>query len=173
MIQRIETERLDLRPLTIGDVVALYELDSDPEVMRYTLHGRPSTLEEVEATVRDRIGARWMGYERATGEFVGWYALVPHDRGEYEIGYRLRRAMWGRGLATEGTRALVDAAFDRLGATRIWAQTMAVNARSRAVMERCGLRHVRTFHLDFDDPIPGTEEGEVEYELRRPPTQVT
>ena len=32
-------------------------------------------------------------------------------------------------------------------------------------MERCGLRHVRTFHLDFDDPIPGSEEGEVEYEL--------
>ena len=50
---------------------------------------------------------------------------------------------------------------------------MAVNTRSRAVMERCGLRHVRTFHLDFDDPIPGSEEGEVEYELRRPPTHAT
>ena len=79
----------------------------------------------------------------------------------------------GRGLATEGTRALIDAAFETLGATRIWAQTMAVNTRSRAVMERCGLRHVRTFHLDFDDPIPGSEEGEVEYELRRPPTHAT
>jgi RimJ/RimL family protein N-acetyltransferase len=166
-IERLETERLQLRPLASSDVVALYELDSDPEVMRYTLHGRPSTLDEVEAMVRARIGARWMGYERATGEFVGWYALIPHEPGEYEIGYRLRRAMWGRGLATEGTRALVGAAFERLGATRIWGQTMAVNTRSRAVMERCGLTHVRTFHLDWDDPIPGSEEGEVEYELRR------
>ena len=172
MIDRIETERLHLRPITFGDVVALFELDSDLEVMRYTLHGRPSTLDEVEAVVRDRIGSRWMGYERATGDFVGWYALVPHEPGEYEIGYRLRRVSWGRGLATEGTRALIDAAFDRLGAQRIWAQTMAVNTRSRAVMERCGLRHVRTFHLDVDDPIPGSEEGEVEYELVRPDTRV-
>jgi len=44
---------------------------------------------------------------------------------------------------------------------------MAVNARSRAVMERCGMSHTRTFHLDFDDPLPGTEEGEVEYEITR------
>jgi RimJ/RimL family protein N-acetyltransferase len=166
VIDRIDTDRLHLRPITLGDVVALYELDQDPEVMRYTLHGRPSTLDEVEAMVRARIGARWLGYERATGEFVGWFALVPHDPGEYEIGYRLRRPMWGKGLATEGTRALIDAAFQTLGASRIWAQTMAVNTRSRAVMERCGLTHVRTFHLDFDDPIPGSEEGEVTYELR-------
>jgi SAM-dependent methyltransferase len=42
-----------------------------------------------------------------------------------------------------------------------------VNERSRRVMERCGLRYVRTFHLAWDDPIEGTEHGEVEYELRR------
>ena len=126
MIDRIDTDRLHLRPITAGDVVALYELDQDPEVMRYTLHGRPSTLEEVEATVRDRIGARWLGYEQATGEFVGWFGLVPHDPGEYEVGYRLLRRMWGRGLATEGTRALIDAAFETLGATHVWGQTMAV-----------------------------------------------
>ena len=67
-----------------------------------------------------------MGYERATGDFVGWYALIPHEPDEYEIGYRLRREMWGKGLATEGMRALIDAAFDVLGARRLWAQTMAV-----------------------------------------------
>ena len=44
---------------------------------------------------------------------------------------------------------------------------MVVNTRSRQVMERCGLRYVRTFHLEWDDPIEGTEQGEVEYELRR------
>jgi RimJ/RimL family protein N-acetyltransferase len=168
MIDVVETERLRLRPLTMDDVDALFELDSDPEVMRYTLHGRPSTYDEVVEMVQARIGARWVGDDRSTGAFVGWWALLPGEPGEYEIGYRLRREMWGRGLATEGMRALIDAAFDHLGATRLWAQTMAVNRRSRAVMERCGLTYVRTFHLDFDDPIPGSEEGEVEYELRRP-----
>ncbi|MEE3918772.1 GNAT family protein [Micromonospora sp. BRA006-A] len=73
----------------------------------------------------------------------------------------------GHGLATEGARALVRHAFDTVGVRRVWAQTMAVNDRSRAVMARAGLRYVRTFHLAFDDPIPGMEHGEVEYELRR------
>ncbi|MFC8846533.1 MULTISPECIES: GNAT family N-acetyltransferase [unclassified Micromonospora] len=84
-----------------------------------------------------------------------------------ELGYRLRRAAWGRGLATEGSRALVRYAFTTLGLARVWAETMAVNTASRRVMEKSGLRHVRTVHLDWDDPIEGTEHGEVEYELLR------
>jgi hypothetical protein len=47
-IGRLDTERLDLRPMAADDAVALYELDSDPAVMRSTLHGRPSTLDEVQ-----------------------------------------------------------------------------------------------------------------------------
>lgn len=49
----------------------------------------------------------------------------------------------------------------------MFAQTMAVNTRSRRVMEKAGLRHVRTFHPHWADPFPGTEHGEVEYELLR------
>jgi RimJ/RimL family protein N-acetyltransferase len=114
-----------------------------------------------------RLG-RWIAEDADTGEFLGWLALDPGADGtEPELGYRLRRAVWGRGLATEGSLALVDWAFDTPGVTRVWAQTMAVNAASRRVMEKAGLRHVRTFHLHFDDPIPGTEHGEVEYEIRR------
>lgn len=55
------------------------------------------------------------------------------------------------------------AAFTTLGLRRVFATTMAVNLASRRVMEKAGLRYVRTFHLEFDDPIPGTEHGEVEY----------
>ncbi|WP_091654181.1 GNAT family N-acetyltransferase [Micromonospora pallida] len=84
-----------------------------------------------------------------------------------ELGYRLRRSVWGRGLATEGSRALVHYAFRHLGLRRVWAQTMAVNLRSRRVMEKAGLRYVRTFHLTWDDPIPGSKHGEVEYEILR------
>jgi RimJ/RimL family protein N-acetyltransferase len=166
---RIETERLVLRPLTFDDVDTLLALDGDPEVMRYITGGRPSSRDDVIDIVRRRMGRRWMGADRVTAEFVGWFGLVPSATtdGEYEVGYRLRREFWGQGLATEGTRALIDLAFTELGARRIWAETMAVNLRSRAVMERCGLRYGRTFHLEFDDPIDGTELGEVEYELSR------
>ncbi|MEH1027914.1 GNAT family N-acetyltransferase [Micromonospora profundi] len=170
------TERLRLRRFTAADVDALVELDSDPEVMRFLTGGAATPL----ATVRDEQLPRllgqydrhpglgcWAGLDRATGEFVGWFALDPSaDGDEAELGYRLRRATWGRGLATEGSRALVRHAFDVVGVRRVWAETMAVNDRSRRVLAKAGLRHVRTFHVQWDDPIPGTEHGEVEYELR-------
>ena len=78
---------------------------------------------------------------------------------------RLARAAWGRGLATEGARALIERGFAEMGLRRIFAETMAVNVASRRVLEKAGLTFVRTFHLAWDDPIPGAEHGEVEYEI--------
>ncbi|MEU7612703.1 GNAT family N-acetyltransferase [Micromonospora sp. NPDC049204] len=170
------TGRLWFRRLTMADVDLLVELDSDPEVMRFLSGGVATPL----ATVRDEqlprlLGqyerhpglGRWAALDRESGDFLGWFALDPSADGtEAELGYRLRRSTWGRGLATEGSRALVRYAFDTVGVRRVWAETMAVNERSRRVLAKAGLRYVRTFHLQWDDPIPGTEQGEVEYELR-------
>lgn len=149
------------------DVDQLVALDSDAEVMRYLTGGKPSTRSEVEGLVAKALGSRWMAYERGTGAFVGWLAGRATGEDEYELGYRLVRNHWGRGLATEGTLAVMHEVFSVREAKRVWAQTMAVNTRSRRVMERCGLKYVRTFHLRWDDPIEGTEQGEVEYELWR------
>ncbi|MEV0215328.1 GNAT family N-acetyltransferase [Micromonospora sp. NPDC050695] len=170
------TERLRLRRLTVADVDALVELDSDPEVMRFLTGGvatppamvRDEQLPRLLAQYERHPGlGRWAALDRGTGDFLGWFALDPSADGtEADLGYRLRRSTWGRGLATEGSRALVRYAFETVGVRRVWAETMAVNERSRRVMVKAGLRYVRTFHLQFDDPIPGTEHGEVEYELR-------
>ncbi len=160
----IKTARLRLRPIRVDDVDLLVGLDSDHEVMRF-LTGRPSTAAEVAASIGASIGNRWIALDRASGEFVGWFGLVPRGGDAFELGYRLMRRWWGFGLATEGGRAMIDEAFAKRGATRVMAQTMAVNQRSRSVMERCGMRHQRTFHVVFEDPLPGTEHGEVEYEL--------
>ncbi len=172
----IATERLTLRPFTDGDVAALVALHSDPDVMRYL--GRP-----VETTehVRDVVLPRFRGYrspfgyaaaeERATGAFLGWFLFRPPlgdpPAGEIELGYRLHRAAWGRGFATEGSRALVDRGFAEWGVERVMAQTMTVNRGSRRVMEKVGLRYVRTVAWELDDPLPGSEHGEVEYALTR------
>ena len=67
----------------------------------------------------------------------------------------------GKGYATEAASALLERLFAE-GAQRLFAETMAVNHPTRAVMERVGLRYKRTFHLHFDDPLPGTQLGEVE-----------
>jgi RimJ/RimL family protein N-acetyltransferase len=186
----MRTERLRLRPFTIADVDLLVELDSDPEVMRYLTNGQPTPRAAIADGLLPRLIrqyadspglGRWAAHVGPGDTFIGWLALDPQPGneaelgaptggpgGEAELGYRLRRAAWGNGYATEGARALVRYAFEELGLDRVYARTMAVNERSRAVMERAGLRYARTFHLTFEDPIPGTELGEVEYELRRP-----
>jgi RimJ/RimL family protein N-acetyltransferase len=113
---------------------------------------------------------RWAAVRRTDGAFLGWFALREADGDgpdNLELGYRVRREAWGVGYATEGSRALLALAFTRWGTRRVWAQTMAVNQASRRVMEKVGLRYVRTFHPHFDDPIPGTELGEVEYAVTR------
>ncbi|MET7470205.1 GNAT family N-acetyltransferase [Micromonospora sp. NPDC005222] len=173
----LETARLTLRRFTMDDVDRLVALDADPEVMRFLTGGVSTPAGTFRDEVLPRVLAgydrhpglgRWVALDRFTGEFLGWFALDPSEDGaEAELGYRLRRAAWGHGLASEGARALVRHAFDTVGVRRVWAETMTINDRSRAVMARAGLRYVRTFHLTFDDPIPGTEHGEVEYELRR------
>lgn len=77
------------------------------------------------------------------------------------------KAAWGRGYATEGSRALIRKGFADLGVERVTANTMAVNAGSRRVMEKAGLSFLRSFTGDWPDAIPGSEHGEVEYELTR------
>ena len=161
----IRTERLTLRPVRPDDAPLLFALHNDPAVMRHINGGAPVPLESVASEVRDSLGHRWVALENTS--FVGWFSLRPSGAAERELGYRLHRAAWGRGLATEGARALVQHAFSALGAERVWAQTMTVNAASRAVMERCGLRFVRTFFEDWGEVIEGSELGDVEYELRR------
>lgn len=157
--------RLRLRPLTPDDLEYLVALHGDPEVMAF-ISGAGETREVVETrSLPDLLSRRtWVIFEGET--FVGWASLRVEGE-EAELGYRLVRAAWGRGCASQAARALVEIGFGQLGLSRVWAQTMAVNIASRRVMEKAGLRYVRTFHLEWDDPLPGAEQGEVEYALVR------
>ncbi len=94
----------------------------------------------------------WVGF--VDDQFVGWWILEPPERpdqgpidGQAELGYRLLRRYWHKGLASEGARELVRHGFEDLGLTRIFAETMTVNAASRATMTAVGLQHVRTHPL--------------------------
>ena len=109
----------------------------------------------------------WAVIERETGSLTGWVALfVDGETGE--LGYRFFRTFWRRGFAIEAARAIISDAFSRPGIVRITAVTMAVNTRSRRVMEKLGMQHSRTYSVDWSDPLPGAEEGEVEYVIERP-----
>ncbi len=112
----------------------------------------------------------WAAIEKSSGAFLGWFHFRPlrgSATDDPELGYRLSRASWGMGYATEGSLALLHKGFTELGIDRVWAATMTVNTGSRRVMEKIGMRFVRTFHENWPDAIPGSEQGEVEYAITR------
>jgi RimJ/RimL family protein N-acetyltransferase len=175
----LETERLVLRRFTLDDVDLVTALDADPAVMRYINGGRPTPRDEVRDDILpawlayhdrgDRYGF-WAAHDRATGAFLGWFHLRPRREDpddEPELGYRLVVAAWGRGFATEGSRALIRKAFEELGARRVYATTMVVNEASWRVMEKAGLRRIRVFREPWPDRIEGEEHGDVEYAISR------
>lgn len=179
MVVQLETPRMVLRPFTADDLDDLVGLDADPVVMHFVTGGLPTSRQELEDEVLPAfIGPRdrpdhlgyWAAQDKATGQFLGWFHFRPgdgHDPDEPELGYRLRRSAWGHGLATEGCRAIIDHGFRTGQVRRVVAETMAVHIASRRVMEKAGLRPVRTFHADWPYPIPGDEHGDVEYALER------
>ena len=172
----LTTERLVLRRFTLDDADDLLALDSDPLVRRFVEDGEPVTrdhaVERIEHWLKyhersDTFGF-WAAIERATERFLGWFHFRPgvgHGDDEPELGYRLVASAWGTGLATEGSMALIDHGFSSGRLRRVLAETMAVNVGSRRVMEKAGMRHVRTFHAEWPVRIPGDEEGFVEYAI--------
>ena len=177
----LQTQRLVLRRFTEADTEALAALYGDPAVMRF-ITGAPQSAAEVASEILPGILCRYAGsdglgclaaVDRLTGRFAGQFSLEPANSfgltaGDgLELGYRLAPAFWGRGLATEGARALIDAAFGAQLADHVVATTMAVNTGSWRVLEKCGLRRVRTFWYEGPDLMPGAEQGDYVYELTR------
>ncbi len=175
----LETERMLLRRFTMADADNLVALDSDPEVMAFVTGGVPTSREEIETEVLpaflsyyerfDGYGF-WAAVDKASDEFLGWFHFRPRpgsSKDEPELGYRLLRSAWGKGYATEGSRALIAAGFTRFGVRRVVAETMTVHTASRRVMEKAGLRLQRTFSQPWPYRMDGDEFGDVEYALDR------
>ena len=167
----LQTTHLTLVPCCPTDGADFIDLELDPEVMRYLNGGHAVDHEHIDpnATFLMPRGTEpyvWTARRTANGAFVGWFCLSPESQTLAELGYRLRRMDWGQGLATEGASALINWGFGSCGYEKIVACTMAVNNGSRRVMEKIGMKYARTVSVDAA-PFPGTEYGEVWYELTR------
>ena len=122
----LETQRLVLRRFSMADADNLVNLDADPDVMRFVTGGIPTSREEIQNEFLPAFLAYyqryegfgfWAAIEKATGEFLGWFHFRPRADaapGEVELGYRLRKSAWGKGYATEGSRALIRKGFTRV-----------------------------------------------------------
>ncbi|MBS1903946.1 MAG: GNAT family N-acetyltransferase [Bacteroidetes bacterium] len=158
MIYAVETDRLVLREILASDADALFQLDSDPEVMRH-MHSAPMlNLAAAETEIiamqhqRQRDGiARWAVIERDSGEFLGISGLriVHEHRNGHEyyhsLGYRFLWQHWGKGYATEAATASLRHWFETLHLDAIYATTTLGNAASRRVLEKSGMRFVNEF----------------------------
>lgn len=168
----LQTARLTLRRCSPGDSADFIALERDPEVMRFLNGGRAVDRETSgpDATFLMPTGTEpyvWTARRTANDAFVGWFCLWRDSDTQAELGYRLRRLDWGQGLASEGASALVDWGFKGAGYHKIVSTTMTVNHASRRVLEKAGFTCARTVSVDWPDPFPGCEQGEVWYELTR------
>jgi RimJ/RimL family protein N-acetyltransferase len=125
----LETARLVLRSWREDDLNAYARICADPEGMRY-LSGtmtRDQAAQQMERWMshwEERGFGVWAAQEKASGAFIGFIGLLYHEEwpeGEHktEVGWRLDRSFWGRGLATEGARASLQHGFEGLGLERI------------------------------------------------------
>jgi RimJ/RimL family protein N-acetyltransferase len=178
----LRTARLELVPLRPEHRDFTVKLDMDSDVMRYIGYGKPLDVKHAievhkwllqSATFVSGFGC-WAGF--AGGDFVGWWILAPSSNNDTpqqfsteraEFGYRLLPKFWRKGYAKEGSRELLRHAFQDLGLSEVFGETMAVNVASRATMAACGLKHACTFYNKYDSPPPGIEEGEVRYSITK------
>jgi RimJ/RimL family protein N-acetyltransferase len=147
-----ETERLVLRRWRAGDLDPYAAICADPVVMRYVGGGEARTREEAAAELAhidahwERHGwGLWAAELRETTELIGFIGLaeptfIPELIGSVEVGWRLGRAHWNRGLATEGARAALDAAFGELELEQVVSLIHPENVASVRVAEKLGMR---------------------------------
>ena len=142
----------------MADYDAMLPIFGDTEVMRFGDGPRPA--EWVREWLRDCLDGYerrgygpWAVVEKASGDVIGYcgpfYYPDVNGRPEIEIGYRLARACWGRGYATEAVGAVRDYAFDVVGLTRLIALIDPANVASIRVAQKAGLRH------EADAMLPG------------------
>lgn len=174
----LETDRMILRQFEADDLDAVLALDSDPAVRVFVDDGEPVDRQTTAETIahwmgyyeRSEIFGFWAAIEKSTGHFLGWFHFRPHEGAPAdrpELGYRLASSAWGCGYATEGSIALIDKGFESPLVSCVVAETLAAHAASRRVMEKAGLRHVRSYPTEWPVHLPGDELGEVEYALTR------
>jgi [ribosomal protein S5]-alanine N-acetyltransferase len=146
----IETDRLLLRTFTIDDAPLIYELNADPEVIKYT--GDPiKDIEHAKQVLEQSIlpqyslynYGRWAVHTKPDHVFIGWCGLKNRpERNEIDLGYRFMKKYWGRGYATEAAYASLKHGLEKLGLARIVGRAMPENKASLKVLKNCGMHYV-------------------------------
>jgi ribosomal-protein-alanine N-acetyltransferase len=149
MIQ-LETKRLLLRQFLEEDAEAMYWLNADPEVIKYT--GDPPFKDVAQSLDLIKNYIQYEKYKmgrltlivKETKEVIGWCGLkYHHDSDEVDIGYRIKRSAWGKGYATEAAQVCLKDGFERLKLKTIVGHAMKDNHASINVFKKLGMKYVK------------------------------
>ena len=156
----LETDRCYLRELSVTDADDFFELNNDPEVIKYTgdvaFQNRMealSFLENYEQYQQFGYG-RWAVIEKQSGAFLGWCGLkFSPDLNETDLGFRFFRRYWNQGYATETAKACIDYGFNQLQLKKIVGRAMEANTASIKVLEKVGMTFVGKFEFQLHDGV--------------------
>jgi RimJ/RimL family protein N-acetyltransferase len=151
----LETQRLYLREMTPEDAENVYRLNLDWDNIRYTGDKPFESIQEAKQFLENyshyRIYGfgRWAVIDKVFGEFLGWCGLkYTPELDEYDIGFRLFKECWNKGIGTEAAKACLDYGFSKIGLTRIVGRAMNENIGSIKVLEKIGLKYSEEY--DFE-----------------------
>ena len=153
----LKTKRLGFRPWSVDDTDLAVRLWSDSAVMRFIggALGRDKAEERLLAEIEhaEALGVQyWPIFLLANGAHAGCCGLAPRKvaDGIYELGFHVRRMLWGKGLATEAARGVIEHAFRTLGAAELFAGHHPANRASQHILEKLG------FVYTHDEPYGPT-----------------
>ena len=177
MTQSLETNRLILRNWLASDYEPFYNLNSNPEAMRYfpalyTREQSNSLADKCQTLIHQRGWGLWALSNKADNTFIGFVGLHTPNANMpcapcVEIGWRLLPQYWGNGFATEGAHKALEFAFKELALPEVVSFTAKTNQPSRAVMQRIGMHNSLNNFMHPDIPPSNPLAEHVLYQLTR------
>ncbi|MGD9487379.1 MAG: GNAT family N-acetyltransferase [Calditrichaceae bacterium] len=138
----IETERLFLREFKSSDAEKMYELNSDPEVIKFTGDLPFKSIESAKEFIENYSDYKLQGYGRwavitkDSNEFIGWCGLKYNEENFTDIGFRFFQKIWNKGFATEAAKATLEYGFNILNLDEIIGRASTDNKPSIKVLEK-------------------------------------
>ncbi|AWK06040.1 N-acetyltransferase [Flavobacterium crocinum] len=155
MKEILQTNRLILRELTIEDSGFFYELNLNPNVIRYTGDRKFDSIKDARFFLENYNDyklngyGRWAVIDKTTKDFLGWCGLkYTKERDETDIGFRFFEQYWNKGYATESAKACLQYGFEKLKLEFVVGKVRTENMASIKVLEKLGLTYKKEF--DFD-----------------------
>ena len=142
----IETPRLLLREFSINDDEKFFELNTDPEVLKYTGDKPFSSLEEAKLFLVNYSDygvngyGRWAVINKSDNKFIGWCGLKLNEENMVDLGFRFFRREWNKGYATEAAKTSLNYGFEILNLEKIIGRASIDNKASIRVLEKIGMQ---------------------------------